>query len=254
MNQADDTTCEQLSAWMDGELSPEEARFLERRLQNDPELRAKWERLQLASSCLRGHRVLAMPGLADRVVASLDAAPPQASRRPLLGWAIAASVAALAIAFVPRMVTTPEAPAIVEQPAGPVVVPTAPLAAPAPTPGSADFIAEAPAVEPAPTATPGVLAAAPVGPVAPVASGPTQSPTDFPLADAARPTTWPRPGLPGSEDAAMEGYLVRHNEMAGADALGGFVQYIDVVAAGKPESMPARPDEAAPPAAKDDKR
>jgi hypothetical protein len=37
----------------------------------------------------------------------------------------------------------------------------------------------------------------------------------------------------------MEGYLVRHSEMAGTDALGGFVPYLDVVAAGEQEAVPA---------------
>ena len=53
------------------------------------------------------------------------------------------------------------------------------------------------------------------------------SPTDFPL--ETRSNAWPRAGLAGA-DPAMEGYLVRHNEMAGGDALGGFVPYLDVVA------------------------
>jgi hypothetical protein len=37
----------------------------------------------------------------------------------------------------------------------------------------------------------------------------------------------------------MEGYLVRHNEMADAAALGGFVPYLDVVTAGEDEGQPA---------------
>ena len=44
---------EQLSAFMDGELPDAEARFLLRRLENDAGLRAAWERMQLASACVR---------------------------------------------------------------------------------------------------------------------------------------------------------------------------------------------------------
>ena len=51
---------EQLSALMDGELPEEQARFLRRRLEHDLELRAAWSRLQLASSCMKGHRVWPM--------------------------------------------------------------------------------------------------------------------------------------------------------------------------------------------------
>jgi hypothetical protein len=116
---------------------------------------------------------------------------------------------------------------------------------PAPNPGSADFVAEA--APPAPavaiaSATPD--AAAPAAPAAPVAASGSLSPADFPLVDTARSTAWPRSTLPGA-DPAMEGYLVRHNEMAGADALGGFVPYLDVVAAGEQEALPARAADAA---------
>jgi anti-sigma factor RsiW len=251
MNQADDTTCEQLSAWMDGELSAEEARFLERRLQNDPALRDKWERMQLASSCLRGQVVLPMPALAGRVAAALETAPPQArtARRPLLGWAIAASVAALAIAFVPRMTGTPETPTVaVAPPAAPIEAPVLPPLSP--TPGSADLVADLPEVV-APAA---IAAAAPTAAAAPATSSVVLSPTEFPLADGTQPKSWPRPGLPGSDDAAMEGYLVRHNEMAGADALGGFVPYLDVVAAGQSDAVAAPAAPEADAAAKDDQR
>ena len=55
MTTLDENIREQLSAWMDGELPADEARFLERRLANEPALRAHWQRLQLASSCIKGH-------------------------------------------------------------------------------------------------------------------------------------------------------------------------------------------------------
>lgn len=235
MIELDETTCEQLSAWMDGALSPEEARFLERRLQHDAALRAKWERLQLASNCLRGHDALPMPGVADRVAAAL-ADTPAASRRPLLGWAVAASIAALAIAMVPRMLTNPEPAVVAAQPASAAPTASAEPRATGPTPGSADLVASTPSplVAPVPVPPP----SSPVASESPVVATAATSPVDFPLADTTRPTGWPRAGLPGS-DAAMEGYLVRHNEMAGADALGGFVPYLDVVAAGEEEALPA---------------
>ena len=52
---------EQLSAWTDGELPADQARFLQRRLDADPALRARWERWQIASACLRGQPVREMP-------------------------------------------------------------------------------------------------------------------------------------------------------------------------------------------------
>jgi hypothetical protein len=123
-------------------------------------------------------------------------------------------------------------------PAAPAGAPAAPLAASAiaPNPGAADLSATAPP-PPAPIAAPATPAAPDASSGPSVATAAT-SPTEFPLADTARPSSWPRAGLPGS-DPAMEGYLVRHNEMADAATLGGFVPYLDVVTAGDEEALPA---------------
>ena len=103
MTTLDEKICEQLSAWMDGELPADEARFLERRLANEPPLRARWERMQLAASCLKGHALRPMPATLVAQVAAAIAEPTVATRtrRPWLGWAVAASVALLAVVFVP---------------------------------------------------------------------------------------------------------------------------------------------------------
>jgi negative regulator of sigma E activity len=50
----DNLLFEQLSAFMDGELPEAEARFLQRRLEHDAELRGQWSRMQVAASCLKG--------------------------------------------------------------------------------------------------------------------------------------------------------------------------------------------------------
>ena len=69
MTEIDDRLKEQLSAWLDGELPADEARFLQRRLDNDPALRAQFERWQLAAACLRGQPVRRMPaGFAEQLV------------------------------------------------------------------------------------------------------------------------------------------------------------------------------------------
>src|SRR4249920_3226112 len=101
MTPLDPKTREQLCAWMDGELPPDEGRFLERRLENDAELRAQWERWQLASACIKGQPLLPMRRDFNEGVMAAISTPENAGtisrRRPLWGWAIAASVAALAI-------------------------------------------------------------------------------------------------------------------------------------------------------------
>jgi len=56
-----DTTNEQLSALLDGELPRDETRFLLRRLDNDPELARRWSRYQVASAVLRQQFVSSLP-------------------------------------------------------------------------------------------------------------------------------------------------------------------------------------------------
>ncbi len=111
----------QLSALLDGELSPHEARFLLRRLQHDPELAACWDRWNLCGDVLRGRvEVMASNGFSLGVIAALAAAPVSKpikgvadSRR--LRWgggaALAASVAMIAL-FLGRQSPNPGSPAM----------------------------------------------------------------------------------------------------------------------------------------------
>lgn len=98
---------QQLSALVDGELSSDEARFLLRRLQHDPELQACQERWALLGEVMRGKAVAPAPlDFAARVSAAVAQEPvPRAEPRRELrsGWrrwsggaALAASVAAVA--------------------------------------------------------------------------------------------------------------------------------------------------------------
>ena len=174
---------EQLSAWMDGELPADEARFLQRRLANDVALREQWERWQLAADCLKGHPVrLQDAALAGRIQSAIAAGP---QRRPAsgLGWLASAAVIALAAVLLPGVLS--EAPA----PEG-----VAASAALAPTPASAPV--EAPAVP--------ALADA-LEPVPPMS--PLPSVRDFPLVDTGD-KQWPRSPLIPEADA-RDGLLVR---------------------------------------------
>ena len=118
---------QQLSALMDGELAPDQARFLLRRLQHDGELAGSWERWQLAGEVLRGRAGMLLPdGFDEGVGAALQPkAPASATRRApgLLRWggiaALAASVAVVAL-MVPRQMpgTAPgDAPRVAATPA-----------------------------------------------------------------------------------------------------------------------------------------
>lgn len=112
-----DHTRLQLSALFDGELGMDEARFLQRRLEHDGALAARWSRWQLAGDALRGHATAVAPaGFAERVAAAVAAEPRagaagRSNRRFWMpGAALAASVAALAM-FVTRQAPEVSAPA-----------------------------------------------------------------------------------------------------------------------------------------------
>ena len=64
---SDDVLHEELSAFMDGELDAERARFLQQRLSHDMALRARWERWQLLSSSMRRQAQPLPAGFADKV-------------------------------------------------------------------------------------------------------------------------------------------------------------------------------------------
>jgi anti-sigma factor RsiW len=95
-------TPEQMSALADGELGPDETRFLLRRLEGEPALAVQWQRLHLVRASLRGELgPLADAGFASAVAARIEAETRPAAaygwRRAALGGAIAAGVAALAL-------------------------------------------------------------------------------------------------------------------------------------------------------------
>jgi anti-sigma factor RsiW len=228
---------EQLSAWFDGELPESEARFLQRRLEHDPELRAMYLRMQAASSCLRNQPWRPMDeGLAGRVHATLaDEATPAATRRTHpWRWAAAASVAALAFLLVPRLGSD-------GTPSGtPVASRVEPGSNPVPSPAVADLVvprtvladASAQAAPATVADRAAVLETSPAAAESPMPLS-TQSPADFPLAETGNARQWPRSQLVAAGNApALEAYLVRHNQMMASDGLGGFVPYVDVVAGG----------------------
>ncbi len=140
---------QQLSALMDGDLAPDQARFLLRRMQHDSDLRGCLERWQLCGDAMRGHAQLPAPaGFADRIAAAIAVEPALAnakraatrSRSTLARWgggALAASVAVVAL-FMVRQQVPDESPAQTvstvarELPGGsnaasPAVVQTAPI-------------------------------------------------------------------------------------------------------------------------------
>ncbi len=245
---ADAQVREQLSAWLDGELPDAQARFLQRRLEHDPALRARWGRMQVAASCMRNQPWMPMaPNLLARVSDALaaGAAASPARRSGTWRWAVAASVAALVVILVPRFGSDARPDlAQITQPRPVASLATADLVATRPTMPAASAVATAPASSDRGGAGTSLLAVAndrrlviprQESPM-PLASN---SPADFPLVDTGE-KRWPRSELAvQGNDPALEAYLVRHNQMIASDGLSGFVPYIDVVASGAATSDPA---------------
>ena len=99
---------ENLSAWMDGELSGEQAHPLAPQLKRDAGLRSDWDCYHLIGDALRGVGVQG-PDLCARICARLDAEPtvlaPQRRNKAekLRRYAIEAAAGVAAVAFVAWM-------------------------------------------------------------------------------------------------------------------------------------------------------
>jgi sigma-E factor negative regulatory protein RseA len=143
---------EQLSACLDGELPAAELDLLLKRLARNPELRDALGRYTVVGEALRHSKpALASRSFADKVMAAVDQEPATARRaprvspvmlrrlRPVAGFGIAATVAAIAVFSVQQAGVTPDtiatnepasAPAVVAQSTD-YVVPTASSSSPA---------------------------------------------------------------------------------------------------------------------------
>ena len=94
---------ENLSAWMDGELSGDQARPLLTQLKRDAQMRSDWDRYHLIGDALRG---VQGPDLCAKICARLDAEPtvlaPQrrGTAEKLRWYALSAAASLAAVAFV----------------------------------------------------------------------------------------------------------------------------------------------------------
>lgn len=234
MTSLDQNTCEQLSAWMDGELSREESLFLERRLQHDEALQAMYTRLQMTSACMKGQsaRLMRHTLCASVNQALSEESSSRKSRRPLFAWAAAASMAFAAIVFIPSFMqdTATQEPKLADTSETTINNDIDPPA----TFGSADLIGNRQ------LAVSTSIIASSSSPATAVTSAENQlpidlaagvvSPEDFPLIISSAKKSWPRAVVNANSDPALEAYLVRHNQMMAQDGMGGFVPYVDVVA------------------------
>ncbi|HEX5693727.1 MAG TPA: sigma-E factor negative regulatory protein, partial [Arenimonas sp.] len=203
MTQPDQNLLEDLCAWMDGQLPPDQARFLERRIGNEPALQAQLERWYLASATLRGQAVRLRPDPLSADICAAVRREPMPGRGRRWPWAAGVAAAMLALALLPGLVGQGGSPGL------------------PPAPELARSEAPRPPLVDMPQAR---LVALPRQEIGGPADGLTLEPS-------ARP--WPRSPL-GQDERDIEAYLVRHNAMMAADGLGGFMPYVDVVAHGEP--------------------
>lgn len=209
-----ETLKQDLSELIDGELPPDRAAFLLRRLGHDDELQGVWTRWHLAQAGLRRapQRLLPEDFAATVGKALADEAVPATRRMsPVLRWvgggAVAASVALAALLLMPTGPSPGMAePALVEQT-------SLPTASGARLPASALTEDDLRPRFRAPAQTVSASRAGPVLTLTPVAEG---------------------------LDAETQLYLLRHQASLRQEGLGGFAPYVEVLAHPQAET-PWRP-------------
>ena len=220
MKPISESDLEQLSAYIDGELSDSERRFFQKRLAADAGLRAACERAWIASAVLRSQPIRLMPaGSAEAICTGCPDKAPSAVR-----WRIAASFAAAVVAVGLGLQWWPSGQS---QTAAPrlVVAPIAPqTAVPAPV------VHTQPAAATARVATVSKPPASVQARVAALPAADTGNPSQFALNEAVLAKSWPK------RDAAMQDYLVRHNRMAGNAAGNDLISYAELLA--EPQNGP----------------
>ena len=214
MKPISETDLEQLSAYIDGELTDSERRFFQKRLSNDAELRAACERAWIASSVLKSQPVRLMPvGSAETICAHCqpEAGTVKAPWRLVASFAALALVAGLAYQLLPG----PNAPTTDERMMTQQADTQAPVGLAAETVPAAEQKAST-----KPIAMVATKSAAPSEQVAAV-----DDPTSFELNEATRSKSWPK------SDQALDDYLARHNQMTGSNTGNDLISYAQMLSA-----------------------
>lgn len=213
-----ETDLEQLSAYIDGELSDSERRFFQKRLSSDVELRAYCERVWIASSVLKSQPLQILPNNCADIIGSQCQQKRSFVFTPMR---LVASLGALAVVVgigiqlmkpidmsnsVVQTNTLPEitAPALVVQ--SPVTVKSTKNIVdinPKSTAQIADNLSE-------PIVDNSQLVA-------------YTDPSQFELNESTRSKSWPR------SNQGMDDYLVRHNQMVDANSSNGLISYAQIL-------------------------
>jgi len=190
---------EQLSAFMDGELGRDEARFLLKRADGDALLVQRWTRYHVIRQAMRRQEIVGLRvDFTSALMARLDEERmPQTTRTAWLRWGSGGAIAA-AVAVAALMVTKPA---------------TEPASMAAANPARAAQGSAVPSTQVASANTPELRA--PIAPLVP------NSPIPTATASFGTDTAEPAPF-----DPRLQSYLIRHYQATGTTGQPDFVPYI----------------------------
>lgn len=213
-----ETDLEQLSAYIDGELSDSERRFFQKRLSSDVELRAYCERVWIASSVLKSQPFQILPKNCADIIGSQCQ---QKRSFVLTPMRLVASLGALAVVVgigVQLMQPSEMQNNVAQTNNSPVT------ALPA-------LVVQSPSVAESAQITTDVVpnnslqSANPIA--APNVNNPQfvaqTDPSQFELNESTRSKSWPR------SNQGLDEYLVRHNQMVDANSSNGLISYAQIL-------------------------
>ena len=214
-----ETDLEQLSAYIDGELSDSERRFFQKRLSSDVELRAYCERIWIASSVLKSQPFQILPNNCADIIGSQCEQKPSFVFTPMR---LVASLGAIAVVVgIGMQVMKPT-----EMSTNNVVQTIT-----SPTTSSPTLVVESPSIA---QTTPTIanetsnksLQNTNAIPASGLDNKPLLAQTDpsqFELNENTRSKSWPR------SNQGMDDYLVRHNQMVDANSSNGLISYAQIL-------------------------
>ena len=213
-----ETDLEQLSAYIDGELSDSERRFFQKRLSSDVELRAYCERVWIASSVLKSQPFRILPNNCANIIGSQCEQKRSFVFTPMR---IVASLGALAVVVgigVQLMKPTQVSNNLAQTSVSPVTTMPA-------------QVVQSPSVAQSIQITTDVAPNNPLQSanttVKPSVNNPQliakTDPSQFELNESTRSKSWPR------SNQGMDDYLVRHNQMVDANSSNGLISYAQIL-------------------------
>ena len=220
MKPINENDLEQVSAFIDGELTDSERRFFQKRLCNDAQLRAYCERAWIASSVLKSQPFQLMPSNSAEQICAQCEAPAASFKFPLR---LVASFGALAlVAGLGMQLMKPSEPSIASvarKPSSDVV----PAQVQTSAPETNNALLELEQITHVNTTKMQVNSSALPSTAQNAQRAAQDNPSQFELNEATRSKTWP------ASNQNMDEYLARHNQMIGSNANNGLISYAQIL-------------------------